>query len=221
MALPAHSGPRPHIQFRNNFYRRQDSMDEWSAVARCYLHTGQHKQNKCTQTPNIHALSGIRTHDPSVRAGENSSYLRPRGHRDRQLFTLILFNNCYMFRSTFWTIIRQDIIFQWHETYLKKLPEACWKYGPKHLSVIIQNQCKQLNLFILKYLLCWRPGVSQILLIFLRMLSIARPCNTDWLSDRRMMNWKGFGRKRSWPVDVLTGHLPGGAEEINKIYQSG
>jgi hypothetical protein len=28
-------------------------------------------------------LSGIRTHDPSVRADEDSSYLRPRGHCDR------------------------------------------------------------------------------------------------------------------------------------------
>jgi hypothetical protein len=42
-----------------------------------YLHTGQHKQNKRIHTPNIHALSGIRTHDSSVRAGEDSSCLRP------------------------------------------------------------------------------------------------------------------------------------------------
>jgi hypothetical protein len=32
-------------------------------------------QNKRTR---IHALSGIRTHDPSLSAGENGSYLRPR-----------------------------------------------------------------------------------------------------------------------------------------------
>jgi hypothetical protein len=31
----------------------------------------------------IHALSGIRTHDPNVRAGGDGSYLRPRGHYDR------------------------------------------------------------------------------------------------------------------------------------------
>jgi hypothetical protein len=47
-----------------------------------YLHTGQHKQRKNTQT-DIHASSGIRNHDPSVRAGEDNSYLRPRGHCDR------------------------------------------------------------------------------------------------------------------------------------------
>jgi hypothetical protein len=40
------------------------------------------KNTKLTQT-NIHALSGIRTHDPSVRAGENNSYHRPCSHCDR------------------------------------------------------------------------------------------------------------------------------------------
>jgi hypothetical protein len=35
-----------------------------------------------TQT-DIHASSGIRTHDPSVRASEDRSCLRPRGHCDR------------------------------------------------------------------------------------------------------------------------------------------
>jgi hypothetical protein len=34
-------------------------------------------------TPNIHALSGIRTHDLSVRASEGSSCLTPRGYCDR------------------------------------------------------------------------------------------------------------------------------------------
>jgi hypothetical protein len=47
-----------------------------------YLHSGQHKYRINAHT-NIHALSGIRTHDPSVRANEDSSRLRPRGHRDR------------------------------------------------------------------------------------------------------------------------------------------
>jgi hypothetical protein len=32
---------------------------------------------------NIHVLSGIRTHDPSVRAGEEISCPRQRGHCDR------------------------------------------------------------------------------------------------------------------------------------------
>jgi hypothetical protein len=34
-------------------------------------------------TTNMHALSGIRNHDPSVRASEDSSCFRPRGYCDR------------------------------------------------------------------------------------------------------------------------------------------
>jgi hypothetical protein len=40
-------------------------------------------QNKYTHTPNIHARSGIQTHENSVRASEDSSCLRPRGYSDR------------------------------------------------------------------------------------------------------------------------------------------
>jgi hypothetical protein len=42
-----------------------------------YLHTGQHKHRINAHT-NIHALSGIRTHDPSVQTSEGSSCLWPR-----------------------------------------------------------------------------------------------------------------------------------------------
>jgi hypothetical protein len=47
-----------------------------------YLHTGQHKHRINGHT-DIHALSGIRTHDPSVWASEDGSCLRPGGHCDR------------------------------------------------------------------------------------------------------------------------------------------
>jgi hypothetical protein len=47
-----------------------------------YLHTGQHKHRINTHT-DIHALNGIRNHDPSVRASKESSYLRSCGHCDR------------------------------------------------------------------------------------------------------------------------------------------
>jgi hypothetical protein len=33
----------------------------------------------------IHASSGIRIHDPSIRVDKNASCLRPRGHSDRQI----------------------------------------------------------------------------------------------------------------------------------------
>jgi hypothetical protein len=48
-------------------------------------HRTTQTQNKHIYTPNIHALSGIRTHNPSVRAREDSSYLRPLGYRDRPM----------------------------------------------------------------------------------------------------------------------------------------
>jgi hypothetical protein len=48
-----------------------------------YLHTEQHKHRINAHNTDIRALSGIRTHNPSVRASEDSSCLRPRGHCDR------------------------------------------------------------------------------------------------------------------------------------------
>lgn len=35
------------------------------------------------------------------------------------------------------------------------------EYGPKHVAVIKWNQCEQLDLFILKYLLCWWPEYKK------------------------------------------------------------
>jgi hypothetical protein len=46
-------------------------------------HRTTQTQNKRIHTPNIHALFGIRTHDPGFRAGEDSACLRPLGYRDR------------------------------------------------------------------------------------------------------------------------------------------
>jgi hypothetical protein len=53
-------------------------------------HRREQTQNKHIRvyTPNIHALSGIRTYDHSVRASENSSCLRPIGYRDRPIHTI-------------------------------------------------------------------------------------------------------------------------------------
>jgi hypothetical protein len=41
----------------------QDSLDEWSARRKASTYTGQHNTER--QGTNIHALSGIRNHDPS------------------------------------------------------------------------------------------------------------------------------------------------------------
>jgi hypothetical protein len=49
--------------------------------------TGQHKH---IIIANIHALSEIRTHDPSVRAGEDILSLRPRGQCARPVYSFCL-----------------------------------------------------------------------------------------------------------------------------------
>jgi hypothetical protein len=64
------------LQFRNlrhsvEFHRRGISPSQGRYLTK-------------TQNTDIHALSGIRTHDPSVRAGEDISCHRPRGHSERQ-----------------------------------------------------------------------------------------------------------------------------------------
>jgi hypothetical protein len=62
-----------------------------------YPHTEQHKHRINAHT-DIHALSGIRTHDPSVRASEDSSYLRPGDSCDRaiiHIYWLIISNALY------------------------------------------------------------------------------------------------------------------------------
>jgi hypothetical protein len=46
-----------------------------------YLHEEQHKHRRNAHT-DTHVSSGLRTHDPSVRADEGSSFLIPRGHCD-------------------------------------------------------------------------------------------------------------------------------------------
>jgi hypothetical protein len=51
-----------------------------------------HRTTQIEQTHrDIHAFSGIRNHDPSVRASEESSCLRKRGHCDRPKIDIELF----------------------------------------------------------------------------------------------------------------------------------
>jgi hypothetical protein len=72
-----------------------------------YLHTEQHKHRINTHT-DIHALSWIRTHDSSVRASEDRSCLRPRGHCNRQgnkLRRLILADKTYVGYGPLWKYV--------------------------------------------------------------------------------------------------------------------
>jgi hypothetical protein len=79
VALQPFVGPWPLLQFRNLFLHRR-----YPTQGR-YLHTGQHRHRINAYT-DILALSGIRTNDPRVRASEDSSCRRPRGHCDRHMY---------------------------------------------------------------------------------------------------------------------------------------
>jgi hypothetical protein len=65
----------------NNWY---DFSDRGSANRKASTCTGQDKH---TQT-HIHASSEIQTHDPSVRATEDSTHFRPHGRCDRSSIDL-------------------------------------------------------------------------------------------------------------------------------------
>jgi hypothetical protein len=88
MALPARSGPWSPIQFRNHF--SMDGRTPWTSdqpVTRPLpTHRTTQTEQTHTHTSNNHALSGIRIHDPSVRASEDSLCLRPRSYCDRRAY---------------------------------------------------------------------------------------------------------------------------------------
>jgi hypothetical protein len=85
MSLQPFVGPWPLFQFLN-LLTQSVGLLGWgiSPSKRLYLHIEQHKHRIKAHNTNIYALSWIRTHDPSVRTMEDSSFLRPRGHCDRE-----------------------------------------------------------------------------------------------------------------------------------------
>jgi hypothetical protein len=80
---PWRTRPSDLFLFRIN-YEIMDLIDslEWgiSPVAKS-LPT--HNTDTGETHTDVHALSGIRTHDPSIWKGKDISFLRPRGHCDR------------------------------------------------------------------------------------------------------------------------------------------
>jgi hypothetical protein len=86
-------GPCPLFQFLNLYTVRPTHWREISPSQSRYLHTEPHKQRINAPT-DIHASSRIRNHDPSVRAIEDGSCLRPRGHCDRHTRGLLFWEFC-------------------------------------------------------------------------------------------------------------------------------
>jgi hypothetical protein len=84
MALQPFVGPWPLYQFLHPIHIGRTPWTKISPSQGIYLHAEQHKHRINAYNTDIHALSGIRTHDSRDRASENFPCLRKRGHFDRQ-----------------------------------------------------------------------------------------------------------------------------------------
>jgi hypothetical protein len=86
MTLQPFVGPWPLLQFRNHFYT--DGSTLWTSDQTISRPLPRHRATQTQNKPHtdICALSGIRTHDPIVRASEDSSCTRPRGRCDGRRF---------------------------------------------------------------------------------------------------------------------------------------
>jgi hypothetical protein len=82
MALQSFVGPWPLFQFLDPTHSRQDTLDGGSARRKAATYTDINTNRTKAHNADIHTWSTIKTRDPSVRASEDSSYLRQRGHCD-------------------------------------------------------------------------------------------------------------------------------------------
>jgi hypothetical protein len=84
MALQSFVGPCPLFLLSWSCTQLVGLLGRWISPSQgLFLHTEQQKRRINTHNADIHALSGIRTHDLSVRTSEDTLCLRPRGHCDR------------------------------------------------------------------------------------------------------------------------------------------
>jgi hypothetical protein len=110
-----------------------------------YLHTGQHKHRVNTHThTNIHALGGIRAHNPSVWASKVSSCLTPLRHCDRPR-TGDTDHNIYIIINTFSLFSRSNtclyVTLNWDKTFINMWRKSFW-YKNKYVhqsSVLKRN----------------------------------------------------------------------------------
>jgi hypothetical protein len=89
-----------------------------------YLHT------EWTHT-DIHASSGIPTHDPSVRAGEDGSCIRQRGHCDRLVFFNRRFENKRYFNLIYFILLnRKQLLLYMSSPFLFCSVFSQWQNTP-------------------------------------------------------------------------------------------
>jgi hypothetical protein len=80
MGLQLFVGPWQPFRFLGPTHSQQDSLDGVSARRKAATYTQGSTNSINAHNTDIHASSGIRTHDPSVPASEDSSCLRPHGY---------------------------------------------------------------------------------------------------------------------------------------------
>jgi hypothetical protein len=94
------------FQFLNLYTVGRTPWTEDQPRRKAATYTQDNTNRELTHT-DIHASSWIRTHDVSVRAGEDGSCLRPPSHCDRE--NQLLGNDRYKQRSTpFFTLVIED-----------------------------------------------------------------------------------------------------------------
>jgi hypothetical protein len=106
-------------------HRRWDYVDGGSAGRKASTYTQD------TTNTDIHALSAIRTHDPSVRASEDSLYIRRRGYCDctansfpftlyRTVSKFLIFTGHFLF--CWWNLESYNGLKNFGEDSLRKRP---------------------------------------------------------------------------------------------------
>jgi hypothetical protein len=106
--------------------------------------------HRTTQTEykhtDIHALSRIRNHDRSVRASEDSSCLRPRGHCESLYYILLLEYDAVMFKSFVYvkktTAYAETQLFHQHMQYSVTWC-SYWLYLVHPFCVTVKCLCKE------------------------------------------------------------------------------
>jgi hypothetical protein len=110
-------------------------LDEWSGHRKAATYT---QDNINTD---IHALSGIRTHDPSVQAREDSLCIRPHGHCDRPFWRYTSFKKRPSFQETSFNIRLSVTGNLWYHfrSGVSELPLAVMKTSKGGISTYERN----------------------------------------------------------------------------------
>jgi hypothetical protein len=107
----------------------QSFVGHWTEISPSqglYLHI-EHRHRINANNTNIHALCGIQTHNPSLRASEDSSRLRPRGNCDRQEYSYYGPINCHSQFSVVGGGLLQVGIQLWPALHYEVLIHELWE----------------------------------------------------------------------------------------------